>query len=233
MGYSFSRRSRLTDAIDVVLCSPLCYNTDANKRLTSPSFSIVLQGAYLCPLLESKRQPTDMCADGWCGTTRIDGRAKREAMIAQWYPLPRCPPFHRDMLFLIALHAGGGVWFVLWWLGLAQPMTTDEILSFQFLWLAVGQPLVEELLFRGFLQGQLIQYAWGRQSWGGVTMANGLTSLLFMLGHWWFHPPFWAMAVLVPALVFGYFRDRYACVYPAIVLHMIYNAGYFLLMGLP
>jgi membrane protease YdiL (CAAX protease family) len=35
--------------------------------------------------------------------------------------------------------------------------------------------------------------------------------------------------VLLPSLLYGYFRDRHGSVYPAIALHVFYNAGYFLL----
>jgi hypothetical protein len=47
--------------------------------------------------------------------------------------------------------------------------------------------------------------------------------------HLWSHPAGWAAAVIVPSLVFGYVRDRYQSVYPSIVLHLYYNAGYALL----
>jgi membrane protease YdiL (CAAX protease family) len=39
--------------------------------------------------------------------------------------------------------------------------------------------------------------------------------------------------VLFPSLIFGYFRDRYTSIYPCMVLHAFYNAGYFGLTGLP
>jgi membrane protease YdiL (CAAX protease family) len=41
--------------------------------------------------------------------------------------------------------------------------------------------------------------------------------------------PALAAGVLLPALLFGYFRDRHDSVLPAIALHVFYNAGYFLL----
>ena len=133
----------------------------------------------------------------------------------------------------MALLAGGGFWLLLWLFTLVQPLAPAQVLSWRFLSLALGQPILEELFFRGFLQGQLHRQAWGRKSWGGVTVANGVTSLLFMLGHWRHHPPLWAVAVLTPSLIFGYFRDRYTSVYPSMTLHVVYNMGYFLLTGFP
>jgi len=91
------------------------------------------------------------------------------------------------------------------------------------------QPLTEELLFRGVLQGQLRKPQWGRRSWFGISGANFAASLVFAALHLLAHPAGWAAAVLVPSLVFGHFRDRYASVLPAVLLHAWYNAGYFLL----
>ena len=33
-------------------------------------------------------------------------------------------------------------------------------------------------------------------------------------------------AVIVPSLIFGYFRDRHGNIHAAVVLHVFYNAGY-------
>ena len=96
--------------------------------------------------------------------------------------------------------------------------------------MTVWQPLTEELLFRGIIQGQLkssVSYA--RNAMGGITVANGFTSLLFMLAHLIHHPPEWAVAVIIPSLVFGYFRDRHEQIYPSILLHGAYNGCYLLM----
>jgi membrane protease YdiL (CAAX protease family) len=144
-----------------------------------------------------------------------------------------CPAFYRDPVFFGAMVAGVGFWLGLWLCVAVQPITLAQVLSPAFLALAVWQPILEELLFRGYCQGQLRQQSWGRQSWCGLTVANSLTSLLFVVGHCWAHPPLWAIAVLLPSLVLGYCRDRYLSVYPCIALHAFYNAGYFSLTGLP
>jgi len=41
-----------------------------------------------------------------------------------------------------------------------------------------------------------------------------------------YQPFFWALAAFVPSMLFGYFRDRYACIYPALALHIVYNSGF-------
>lgn len=142
-------------------------------------------------------------------------------------------PFHRDRAFWAALWVGVGFWAALWWWVPVDPITPRQAVSWAFVSVAIWQPLAEELIFRGFLQGQLRHYAWGRRSAMGVSLANAATTAVFVLGHLWQHAPLWAFAVTAPSLLFGWFRDRYDSVYPALVLHMFYNAGYFALTGLP
>jgi membrane protease YdiL (CAAX protease family) len=144
-----------------------------------------------------------------------------------------CPLFYRDRLFHLAMLAGVGFWVGLWLCVPVHPMAPGQVLSPAFFALVIWQPILEEILFRGCLQGQLGQQSWGQWRWCGITVANGCTSLLFALGHGWNHPPLWAAAVLFPSCIFGYCRERYASVYPSMVLHAFYNAGYFGLTGLP
>jgi membrane protease YdiL (CAAX protease family) len=143
------------------------------------------------------------------------------------------PALYRDPLFYVALLAGVGFWVGLWLYVPVQPMAPGQVLTLAFVVLVVGYPGLEEVVFGGCLQGQLSRQAWGQRRWYGITAANGCTSLLFALAHGWSHPPLWAAAVLLPSLVFGYFRDRYTSIYPGMVLHAFYNAGYFGLTGLP
>ena len=101
-----------------------------------------------------------------------------------------------------------------------------------FLAVALWLPFVEELLFRGLIQGQLARCSWGRRAIHEVTLANCATSVLFMAGHWFTHPPRGALSVLIPSLIFGLVRDRLQSIYPATVLHCFYNSGYFILAGM-
>ncbi len=88
------------------------------------------------------------------------------------------------------------------------------------------QPLLEELIFRGGLQGWLAASPWARRRFAGLSTANYLTTMLFALAHLVHHAPLWAAAVVAPSLVYGYFRDRYGRVLPAVVLHAFYNGCY-------
>ena len=130
-----------------------------------------------------------------------------------------------DRQFVRALLAGVVFWVVLDRLG-----ATGPVLGLAALFsLILLQPLIEELLFRGLLQGRLIAQSWAQRSFAGFTLANWTVSVLFAAFHFINHPPLWAAGVLVPSLLYGYFRDRHDSVYPAIALHVFYNAGYFLL----
>lgn len=141
--------------------------------------------------------------------------------------------FYRDRLFGLLLVAGGVFWVFLGLTLSLRPMSGHQFLSWRFVSLAFTQPCLEEFVFRGLFQGVLLTWSWGRATWYGLSVANGVTAGVFTLVHLWSHPPLWALAVLAPALAFGFCRDRYHNIYPAIVLHVFYNAGYFALTGLP
>jgi len=138
----------------------------------------------------------------------------------------------RDWQFALALLAGPAIWLgmyvvfqpqlSLWWL--------DDPLK--LLMVGLLYPVLEEFVFRGGVQGWLIEKPWGVRSLLGITYANGVTSAVFTSLHFFAHPPLMAAAVFVPSLLFGYFRDRYAgWLLPSMILHSLYNTGYFILFG--
>ncbi len=91
-------------------------------------------------------------------------------------------------------------------------------------------PLLEEIAFRGLLQGWLARLeSVERLSVAAISGANLVTSLLFAAAHLLHHSPLWAALVIGPSLVFGWFRDRYHSIVPGLLLHILYNSGYFLL----
>jgi len=95
------------------------------------------------------------------------------------------------------------------------------------LFLVVLYPVAEEWLFRGLLQGWLLERPALARSWHGWTGANLVTATVFTALHFISHPPLAAAAVLAPALVFGFFRDRYGTLRWPMLLHGWYNLGYF------
>lgn len=144
-----------------------------------------------------------------------------------------CGAFYLDTAFIAILLAGVAFWLVLWLAAPVAPLSWAQMLSWPYAALVLWQPGMEELGFRGILQGTARQFAWGQWSYGQLSGANLAVSTLFTLAHLWAHQPLWALAVLLPSLVFGWLRDRYGSVYPCMALHVFYNGGYFWLAGLP
>jgi membrane protease YdiL (CAAX protease family) len=119
-------------------------------------------------------------------------------------------------------------WAAVWMSGLAFPFASRPAA-----WLTVASvvfwyPLVEELAFRGFLQGRVRALRAGTRQLGGLTLANWATSVAFVFWHAAFNPSLSVLGVGVPSLIFGHFRDRQGSVYPAILLHAAYNASFLL-----
>lgn len=91
---------------------------------------------------------------------------------------------------------------------------------------ALLYPVLEEIVFRGFIQEHLNNLLISKRL-GPITLANLATSLLFTALHFFYHPPLWATAVFIPSLLFGYFKDKYHSLSPPIVLHVYFNCGYY------
>lgn len=131
----------------------------------------------------------------------------------------------RDAHVRAALLAAVPVWLAL---GLAAgpsmrvPAGWGAMLSFLLL-----RPVLEELVFRGMLQGELARRLPSRRL-GPLTLANLATTAAFVALHLPAQPLGWALAVAVPSLVFGHLRERFASVLPPIGLHVAYNAGFVL-----
>lgn len=89
----------------------------------------------------------------------------------------------------------------------------------------LAAPILEELVFRGGIQGMALRHRLGRQSALGITVANILAASLFATLHFFSHQSPAALLTFFPGVVFGFFRDRYGSVVPAIALHAYYNLG--------
>ena len=100
-----------------------------------------------------------------------------------------------------------------------------------FLSLIFLYPILEEVVFRGFLQGEFLAKDWFRKRILFLSYANLITSVLFVLFHLINYAPVWAIMVFFPSLIFGYFRERYHSIAPSILLHVYYNAGFALLFN--
>lgn len=140
-------------------------------------------------------------------------------------PAPwRWPP---DAALALALLAAVPVWVLLG--ALVGPAMRVPLGWWAWLSLVAVQPLLEELVFRGVLQGLALETL-ARQGrplrWGPLTLANALVSLGFVLLHLRAQPLAWALAVLGPSLLLGWLRERYTSVWPSVLVHAVYNAGF-------
>ena len=134
----------------------------------------------------------------------------------------------RDGLFWLALLAAGAVCaLAAVFIGGAPSVAWVWQEPQWFLWMVLLFPVVEELVFRGAIQGGLLRLASMRRGWLGLTLANGVTSVVFALLHLVYHTGLHGLAVLAPSLVFGFFRDRHASLWPAIYLHVLFNLMWF------
>ena len=142
---------------------------------------------------------------------------------AGFNPAGRC---YLNYRFALAMLAGIVVVWVMH--GWVKPYPASVEYSWiQLLSLIIWQPFIEEVLFRGIIQGQISKQDWGKRSWLSISSANAITSVFFVIVHMIKSTPAFALTVLVPSLVFGYFRDYCNSVYPSIVIHSSYNAMVF------
>jgi len=129
----------------------------------------------------------------------------------------------RDPHALAALGVALPVWLMLGLL--AGPQMRAPAGGLAWLSLVLVQPVAEELVFRGVLQGQLLRLSEGRRV-AGLTLANLATTAGFVAVHLLAQPPAWALAVAAPSLLLGHLRERLGSVWPAVALHAFYNAGF-------
>lgn len=139
----------------------------------------------------------------------------------------------KDFLFLMALLAGPVCWLVLYALLAPEPAWDWPLRNpGLFLMPALVYPVLEEIAFRGLLQ-ELVRERVSSSGFGPLSHANLITSLVFTALHFIYHPPVWAALVLLPSLVFGYFKDRTRSVVAPAILHVFYNSGFLWLFSAP
>lgn len=131
--------------------------------------------------------------------------------------------FYRDGYWYAGLLFVVVFWVVYDWvyapLGLKSPLEPLDV----FILSVLFYPILEEVVFRGFLQGSLVSWKVLKGSFLRLSLANIITSCIFSSMHLINHEPLWAFLVFFPSLVFGYFKDRYQAILPCIILHQFYN----------
>lgn len=138
-----------------------------------------------------------------------------------------------DRLFWLALLAGPLCWLLLWQLTPPLRFRPDWPLTspLPLLMATLVYPPLEEIVFRGWLQGSLLQRPALVSRMYGISCANLLASLAFALLHLLNHSPFHAAGVFVPSLLFGLFYERHQRLSSPMLLHGWYNLGYVYLFG--
>jgi len=140
------------------------------------------------------------------------------------------PGLLRDCHFQLALLAALPFWLGLWFW--PEAPLGQGLALWPLLYLVLITPAVEELAFRGALQGAFLDAPWGHRRRFGISHANMLVTVLFCAVHLIHHPPLWAAAVVVPSLVFGHLRERTGSILPPLLVHGWYNGGYLLVTSL-
>ncbi len=97
---------------------------------------------------------------------------------------------------------------------------------FQIIMVQLFTAFIEELIFRGAFFGFIKEYI--KHNYFKISAANLFSALLFTVFHFFHHSPIWALGTFIPALIFGYFREKYS-LWSAVFLHFLYNFEYFLL----
>lgn len=142
-------------------------------------------------------------------------------------PRPALTAWPPDRHLLLALLLALPVWAALgFWFADRMQAPVGWV---AWVFLVAVQPLLEELLFRGILQGQALRLTTVRGRplrLGPITLANLLVTLGFVALHLRAQPPDWALAVALPSLVLGHLRERMDSVWPAVLVHSVYNAGF-------
>lgn len=113
----------------------------------------------------------------------------------------------RALLFPLPEHISRGMEFL--------TFTTGSEVLLVAAGVVVIAPLVEEMVFRGFFQGQL------ERGYRDATKAVLLSSLLFTVLHF---NPWWSLQIYLLGMVLGYLAWRTGSIWPSFVVHAINNS---------
>ncbi len=114
---------------------------------------------------------------------------------------------------------------LLWlFLSLINPINNNTTHNLTTIFLIILlNPILEEIVFRGYLQNMLLKYKPLVINIIGISFANLIVSIIFALLHLLNSSAIMAAAILIPSLVFGFFYQRYQSIIPSILLHIYYN----------
>ena len=121
---------------------------------------------------------------------------------------------------------GGASWYwdltaSLSWVALQWPM---------FFVLCVASPILEEYVFRGMLyevKDARCRKVWFFGDYLSISFANATTTVLFVITHMITREPMVGALVLVPSLYLGLLRHRYGSIGVCMLIHALWNIGWF------
>lgn len=135
----------------------------------------------------------------------------------------------RDRFFILACLLALPVWLLIYFTPILS-WTGNSFTWFQVVALVLLFPVLEELVFRGLIQGSLLRVPLLAKRPLLFSNANAITSLLFAALHLIHQPIAMAALIFIPSLVFGELRDRFGSTRPSIVMHVFYNLGLLLVL---
>ncbi|RQD61834.1 JDVT-CTERM system glutamic-type intramembrane protease MrtJ [Desulfonatronovibrio magnus] len=123
--------------------------------------------------------------------------------------------WYRDYLFYIFLALGITAFL------LPSPDTMPAF------WALALLALMEETLFRYIIHDHFLTFKLFRVKLIGISLANILTSLLFVAAHLFYQSVLWSMAVFFPSIIFGIIWERHRSLAACFCLHFFYNICFF------
>jgi membrane protease YdiL (CAAX protease family) len=130
--------------------------------------------------------------------------------------------FHDRMLYLAigcSLVLGSAFWLLL----PCSLITMYQITPTFLLLVLFVYPVVEEIIFRGTVQELLLQRKPMKVTYYGISRANMMTSCLFGGFHLMHQPFLFAILIIMPSILLGYFKERYSTLAVPIGLHILFN----------
>jgi len=115
------------------------------------------------------------------------------------------------------------------------PPWADTLLArgwFAAILFVISVAVLEEVIFRGGIQGGLLRKEVFKLKLLGPSRANWVTSLLFAAAHVWQHPMALVPGYFVVSLILGYFRERHKGILVPVALHAWFNLALLFIPGL-
>jgi membrane protease YdiL (CAAX protease family) len=99
-----------------------------------------------------------------------------------------------------------------------------------FFALCVASPILEEYVFRGFMY-EVIDRRWPKV-WPAdasisINLAMAITTVLFVMAHMIAREPMVGALVLIPSIYLGLLRHRYGSIGVCMLIHALWNIGWF------